>query len=53
MKYLFWAYTFTWLLLFFYIFSIGFRQGKISQEIKWLKGLVQDSGSGPMQKRDL
>lgn len=40
MKYLFWAYTATWLVLFIYTLSLGWRQRKIDQEIKWLKKAV-------------
>lgn len=40
MKYLFWAYAATWLLLFAYTFSLGLRQNKITKELNWLKKVV-------------
>ncbi|HHT62270.1 MAG: CcmD family protein [Bacillota bacterium] len=42
MKYLFWAYTITWLVLFGYTLSIGFRQNKTAQELKWLKKVINE-----------
>lgn len=42
MKYLFWAYAATWLVLFGYTFSLGWRQHKIAQELKWLKKVVNE-----------
>jgi len=42
MKYLFWAYAATWLVLFAYTFSLGWRQGKITKELNWLKKVVNE-----------
>jgi len=42
MKYLFWAYTITWLVLFAYTVSIGLRQNKIDKELKWIKKLIDE-----------
>ncbi|MCR6545113.1 CcmD family protein [Dehalobacterium formicoaceticum] len=45
MEYLFWAYGATWLVLFAYTVSLGLRQRKINQEIKWLKQMIQEKES--------
>ncbi|MGI6684086.1 MAG: CcmD family protein [Bacillota bacterium] len=42
MRYLFWAYTITWILLFGYTLSIGIRQHKINNELQWLKKLIDE-----------
>lgn len=40
MKYLFWAYTATWMLLFAYTLSLGRRQNKIAQDLDRLKKII-------------
>lgn len=40
MKFLFWAYTITWVVIFGYIFSLGWRQKKLAADIEILKKMV-------------
>lgn len=42
MKYLFWAYTITWVVIFGYTFSLGLRQKKLASEIEILKRAIND-----------
>lgn len=50
MKYLFWAYTLTWMVLFGYTISIGLRQNQIAKELKWLKKVVNEKQGSPGNK---
>ncbi|MDD4751732.1 MAG: CcmD family protein [Desulfitobacteriaceae bacterium] len=50
MKYLFWAYTLTWALIFAYTLVLGSREKKLLREVNFLKQAVNDNDFNNFQE---